>query len=273
MRRIGQIAKEIGAVAAVAFRMNPDVDPDTHPYIKTGFRNNKFGMDESSLPELESILKDFADHLQLKGLTLHIGSQIRELHSFLDAINKTLPLYDYLKQQGHPMHTFDIGGGVGISYTEENPEADYDLLTEYGEAVKKMIGQRDIRLMVEPGRIVVGRSGVLLTDVQYIKNTPYKNFAIVSSGMHHLMRPCLYSAFHRIEPAVVNNQSETLLYDIVGPICESSDVLGNDRRMPKLAEGDWLVIRDVGAYGFCMANNYNAHELPKEVVFSQGKTL
>tara|TARA_B100000749_G_scaffold280707_1_gene278096 strand:- start:11343 stop:12560 length:1218 start_codon:yes stop_codon:yes gene_type:complete len=273
LRRIGEMAGSLKKVCNVAFRMNPDVDPDTHPYIKTGFRDNKFGMDESALPELEEVLKANSEYVHLTGLTLHIGSQIRELESFLDAIQKTLPIWDHLKEQGYPLETFDIGGGVGISYTEENPESDYALIAEYGAAVNKLLGDRAIELQVEPGRVVVGRSGVLLTEVQYIKQTPYKNFAIVNSGMHHLMRPSLYSAYHRVEPIEKYTDRPSMVYDIVGPICESSDVIGHDRSLPRLEEEQWLAIRDAGAYGFCMANTYNAHELPEEVVVSEGRKL
>ena len=138
--------------------------------------------------------------------------------------------------------------------------------------VKKLIGQRSVELQIEPGRVIVGRSGVLLTQIQYIKKTPYKTFAIVDTGMHHLLRPSLYSAYHRIEPLIQRGVQQKL-YDVVGPICESTDVLGHDRSLPELEEGQWLAIRDTGAYGFCMANTYNAHELPGECVISSGKIL
>lgn len=269
--RISEIAKKLGTVASVALRMNPDVDPDTHPYIKTGFRDNKFGMDASFLPELKNILLN-NDHLNLCGLTIHIGSQIVDLNSFKDAIDKTKHVYNELVHAGFKMSTFDVGGGLGMSYEKQNYESDYERIKKYCEVVKESLSDLDIEILVEPGRILTARAGVLLSQVEYIKSSPYKNFAIVNTGMHHLMRPCLYQAHHEIKPVSYANK-KPMLYDIVGPICESSDVLGYDRLLPELEQGEWLSLFDTGAYGYAMANTYNCHELPLEFCYKNGELI
>lgn len=266
LERIGRIALELGKTANVAFRMNPDVDADTHPYIKTGFRDNKFGMDESFLPALLEILSRYKKQLNLRGLTLHIGSQIKNTQSIFDAIKKTLPLIHHLRQLGYNLETFDIGGGLGVDYESSNTEEELNRVDEFGPRVLSVLKDQKLRILVEPGRAVVARAGILIGEVQYIKKTPFKNFAILNTGMHHLMRPCLYEAFHRIEPVVQDLNTNKLLYDIVGPICESSDVVGFDRSLPVLNQGDLLAIFDVGAYGYVMSNSYNMHESPIELV-------
>lgn len=270
--RIADIAEKNHIKAPIALRMNPDVDPDTHPYIKTGFRDNKFGMDASFLPELKSILKDKSKYLNLKGLTIHIGSQIVDLNSFKDAIEKTKLVFNELKHAGFEMTTFDVGGGLGMSYENRDYDADYNRIKKYCEVVSKVTQELDVEVLVEPGRILTARAGVLLCQVEYIKSSPYKNFAIVNTGMHHLMRPCLYQAHHEIKP-VVSTSKQPKLYDIVGPICESSDVLGYDRLLPELSQDQWLSIFDTGAYGYTMSNTYNCHELPLEFCYKNGELI
>lgn len=265
--RIGEIAKKLKKKVNVAFRMNPNVSPQTHPYITTGFRENKFGMDSSFVPELRGILTKYKKFIELKGLTLHIGSQLLELDSLRDAIQKTVPIYLDFKNSGYKLETFDIGGGVGIAYDGvESPN-----LKEYGAMVMELLEPLDCRVLAEPGRVLVGAYGYLLTEVQYIKRTPYKNFAIVNTGMHHLIRPALYEANHRISKLKVESDVVSELYDIVGPICESSDFLGKDRYLPKVEQGDILVIHDAGAYGYSMASFYNHHKLPREIVVDNKK--
>ncbi len=278
LARIARVAQELGCRAPVAFRMNPDVSPDTHPYIKTGFRENKFGMDESMLPELLDLLRRHPKELNLLGLTLHIGSQLRELSAIMEAIDKTFKVFVELRSQGFDLKTFDVGGGLGIDYHSASFEEELQLLKDYGQALKQRFGQKgelaraagadpEIKLLFEPGRILVARFGLLLTQVEYIKRTPYKNFAIVNSGMHHLLRPALYQAQHRILPLVEPQETQAReLYDVVGPICESADVLGFDRQLPALKEGDWLAVADCGAYGAVMASHYNLHPWPEEMV-------
>lgn len=268
--RIGEIAKKQKRKVSVAFRMNPNVNPGTHPYITTGFRENKFGMDTSFLPELRGILRKYKKYIVLKGLTIHIGSQLLELDSLKEAIQKTIPIYLDFKNSGYPLETFDVGGGIGIPY---DGKESIDLKT-YGKMVLKLLEPLKCRILTEPGRLFVGPFGVLLTEIQYIKKTPFKNFAIVNTGMNHLIRPALYSAIHRIlktDDATVRDGAPSELYDIVGPICESSDFLGKDRYLPVLRQGDYLAVLDAGAYGYSMASFYNHHKLPKEVVISKKK--
>lgn len=273
--RIGDIAKKYKKKVSVAFRMNPNVNPGTHPYITTGFRENKFGMDSSFLPELRGILTKYKKYIELKGLTLHIGSQLLELNSLKEAIQKTIPIYLDFKNSGYPMETFDVGGGVGIPY---DGKESIDLKA-YGKMVLELLRPLNCRILTEPGRVFVGPFAVLLTEIQYIKKTPFKSFAIVNSGMNHLIRPSLYGATHRIFPVTYQqeNQKEESgeLYDIVGPICESSDFLGKDRYLPTLDQGDILAVLDAGAYGYSMASFYNHHRLPVEIVISkkQAKVL
>ncbi len=268
--RIGEIAKKLKKKVPVAFRMNPNVNPGTHPYITTGFRENKFGMDTSFLPELRGILTKYKKYVELKGLTLHIGSQILELNSLKEAIQKTIPIYLDFKNSGYPLETFDIGGGVGIPYDGK----DSIDLKAYGKMVLELLRPLNCRIITEPGRVLVAPFAVLLTEIQYIKKTPFKNFAIVNSGMNHLLRPSLYGAVHRIFPVDYREPEEadngnSELYDIVGPICESSDFFGKDRYLPKLEQGDMLAVLDAGAYGYSMASFYNHHRLPLEIVISK----
>lgn len=268
LSRIGEVARGLNKKAVVAFRMNPDVAPETHPYICTGFRDNKFGMDQSFLPELRRILTEYKDSIEFVGLSMHIGSQIRETKSFLEAIQKTLVVYKSLKREGWPLKTLDIGGGLGMSYESFDCEKeDLKLINQYGAEISELLKDFDDEVMCEPGRILVARYGALLSEVQYIKQTPYKKFVIVNTGMHHLLRPSLYQAYHNIFPLF--DEPKTELYDVVGPICESSDVLGNDRSLPVLKSGDWLCVLDTGAYGRTMASNYNFHALPEEVIITE----
>ena len=264
--RIGEIAKALNKKATVAFRFNPDVNPETHPYIRTGFRDNKFGMDESFSYELETILDKFKEHIYLQGITLHIGSLIHDLNSFKEAIEKTLPVYDHFQTKYKSLKTFDIGGGLGFKYESQDYEPDYQQIKDYGQMVQKLFKDRqDIQILAEPGRMLTGRSGLLITEVQYIKNSPFKNFVIVDTGMHHIMRPSLYSAFHHIDK-LKKQGLPNQVYDVVGPICESTDVLGSGRNLERTTQGDLLAIFDAGAYGYSMSSNYNAHGLPEELI-------
>lgn len=272
LKRIALIAKELGVIAPVAFRMNPDVNPVTHPYIKTGFRDNKFGMDVSLLNECLSLIDSARSSLDLVGLTMHIGSQLRDLEALCEGAEKLMALYRQLQSKGYRLRTLDLGGGLGIDYQNFAGPDEVALIQQYGQRFSSIVAGLDGELHLEPGRILVARAGMLLTQVQYIKKTPFKNFAIVDTGMHHLLRPALYQGFHRILPLrEPRSEDEMLVYDVVGPICESSDVLGFDRLLPKLREGDFLAIADVGAYGMSMASHYNVHAMPDEIVWpSQG---
>ena len=268
LQRIAEMTRARGGAntsetVQVAFRMNPDVDPETHAYIRTGFRENKFGMDESFLPELVEILKQ-NPHVKLVGLTLHIGSQLLSLKALQEAIEKTILVYQALKAQGfHDLKKFDVGGGVGIFYEENESEKEFQLMADYGKMVSSLLGPLGCEIQCEPGRFLVARAGVLVTEVQYVKKTKFKNFLIVDSGMHHLIRPALYQAYHRIFPLTETNRQE-LSYDVVGPICESSDFFAKNRRLSEVLAGEKLVLAESGAYGYSMASLYNAHSLPDE---------
>ncbi len=264
--RIGQRAQAKNKKMAVAFRMNPEVNPVTHPYITTGMSENKFGMDRSFVPQLVRILKEFPENLKLRGLTMHIGSQLLDLQAIKEAIQKLRSINHELDVLGFPTESMDIGGGVGIHYDQMSDEKDFKTIQEYGAIVAQALKDYTGEVMIEPGRVLVGRAGVLLCQVEYIKKTSTKTFAIVNTGMHHLMRPALYQAIHRILPVVKDDSLSTHSYDVVGPICESSDSLGKNRILSELKQGDYLAICDAGAYGFSMANHYNLHPFPQEVV-------
>ncbi len=264
LKRIATVAKRMRLHAQIGIRYNPDVNVDTHPYITTGFRENKFGMDASFLPEIGQIMKKNKKALNLTGISLHIGSQIKEFSALDEAIQKTIPIYQSFQRDGHAMKYFDIGGGVAINYFDEPGEP--QSLEQYGQLTEKLLRPLGCRILCEPGRILVGAAGVLLTQVEYVKLAPYRKFAIVNTGMHHLIRPALYGASHRIlpvkrpAPGSVENA-----YDVVGPICESADFLGKNVMLPEVKSGDLLAIGETGAYGFTMANHYNLQKYPKEV--------
>ena len=259
--RIGRIAQRLQKSASVAFRYNPDVSPDTHPHITTGFRENKFGMDSSFLPDLEQLLSKHKK-LILKGVTLHIGSQILNTNVIREAISKTIPVYKHFQFLGFPVDRFDIGGGVGVSYHHKQQSPD---VASYGQMVRDILQPLGCHILCEPGRVIIAPSGILLTQVQYIKNTRYRNFAVVDTGMHHLLRPVLYNAYHEISN-LKEKEGVGKVYDVVGPICESADVLGKSRFFRGLEQDDLLAIFNVGAYGHSMANFYNSHPLPKEIL-------
>ena len=266
LERIAKTAADMSKKARVAFRMNPDIDIDTHPYIKTGLREHKFGLEPEQLPKLKNILKKYSSHLSLHGLTLHIGSQIHDLKPLKSGILKIKSLYEDMQKE-FDLKTFDVGGGLGIDYKSSNWEMDLELIRDYGAFLNEISQTMKAQILTEPGRIIVGRFACLIAEVQYIKNNSYKNFAILNTGMHHLIRPCLYQAYHRILP-LEKRKGPRQLYDVVGPICESSDVLGRDRVFSGLKEGDFMAILDAGAYGVVMASRYNAQSLPKEVLIS-----
>ncbi len=271
LQRIIALARALGKKPRCAFRVNPDVDAKTHPYITTGFRENKFGMGDHFLPELRLILASAGDAVELVGLTLHIGSQLQDLAPLEDAIRKTLPIFYSLQEEGHPMRTFDVGGGLGIRYQEEHtlPPRDLALIEEYGALLRRALKGFAGQVLCEPGRILVGSCGTLVGEVQYLKETPDRNFVILNTGMHHLLRPALYQAHHRILPLVLHPDRQIKRYDVVGPICESSDVLGKERELQEIFQGEFLAIADAGAYGYSMATLYNEHPLPKEFFWEE----
>jgi len=259
LTRLNKVASAMGKVAPVSLRVNPNVDAKTHPYISTGLKNNKFGVayeDALNIYLQAAAMPNIAIH----GVDCHIGSQITELSPFLDAFDRVLALVDALEQNGIHIQHIDAGGGIGICYNDETPPE----FTAYAAAMRAKLGDRDIKLVFEPGRALVGNAGVLLTKVEYLKHTEAKNFAIVDAAMNDLMRPALYDAYHDIK-AVQPRDTVTETYEIVGPVCESGDFLGHDRTLA-LAEGDLLAIMSAGAYGMSMSSNYNTRPRAAEVM-------
>ena len=262
--RIQNTAKKLNKKASISIRVNPDVDPKTHPYISTGLKNNKFGVDEQNAVSMYKIAKEL-DAIEIKGIDCHIGSQITELQPFEDSIKKLLALIDYLKSIDILIEHIDIGGGIGIQYSEETPPT----FADYGKTVKNILKERDLKIIFEPGRALIGKAGILLTEVEYIKNSSEKNFLIVNAAMNDLMRPSLYEAFHEI----INlspSDSEKKNYDIVGPVCETGDFLGKDRLISS-EENNILAVLDVGAYGMSMSSNYNSRPKAAEILVDDNK--
>jgi diaminopimelate decarboxylase len=264
--RLNDIAGYMGKVAPVSLRVNPNVDAKTHPYISTGLKNNKFGVAYEDA--LDIYLQAAAmPNIVIHGVDCHIGSQITELSPFLDAFDRVLALVDALEKNKIHIQHIDLGGGIGICYSDETPPE----FTEYAKAMLAKLGKRDIKLVFEPGRALVGNAGVLLTKVEYLKHTETKNFAIVDAAMNDLMRPALYDAYHAIE-AVKPRVATTQNYEIVGPVCESGDFLGHDRELA-LAEGDLLPIMSAGAYGMSMSSNYKTRPRAAEVMVDGDKSI
>lgn len=267
LTRLNKVAAEMGKVAPVSLRVNPNVDAKTHPYISTGLKNNKFGVayeDALSIYLQAAAMSNIAIH----GVDCHIGSQITELSPFLDAFDRVLLLVDALQQHGIEIQHIDAGGGIGICYSNETPPE----FKVYAAAMLAKLGERKVKLVFEPGRALVGNAGVLLTKVEYLKHTEAKNFAIVDAAMNDLMRPALYDAYHDIKAVqtrLKDDVTPTLTYEIVGPVCESGDFLGHDRNLA-LAEGDLLAIMSAGAYGMSMASNYNTRPRAAEVMVDDG---
>lgn len=261
--RINQLAGELDVIAPVSFRVNPDIDANTHPYISTGLKENKFGLDAVTAVE-EYLRATKMAHIKIVGIDYHIGSQLTQMRPFLEALDKILAIVSILEQQGIILKHLDLGGGLGICYQQEQPP---DPET-YINAVLERLGTASYEILLEPGRAIVGNAGILVTQVDYLKITPDKNFAIVDAAMNDLIRPSLYNAWQEI--IVVNQQTHAkrAIWDIVGPICETSDFLGKNRSL-KLTEGDLLAIRSSGAYGFSMSSNYNSRPRIAEVMVDE----
>ena len=258
--RINHLAKLLGVIAPVSFRVNPNVDAKTHPYISTGLKENKFGIDiDQALTEYRRAAT--MANINIIGIDCHIGSQLTETEPFLDALDKLLELVSALKADNINLHHLDLGGGLGIRYNTETPPKPAD----YIELILERLGANDFEILLEPGRAIVGNAGILVTQIEYLKPTPHKNFAIVDAAMNDLMRPSLYSAWQEIIPIVKNSNAPEKLWDIVGPVCETGDFLGKER-MLKLAQGDLLAIRSSGAYGFSMSSNYNSRPRVPELM-------
>ena len=258
--RINRLAAQLEVIAPVSFRVNPDVDANTHPYISTGLKENKFGIDITlALAEYRRAAQ--MSNIKVVGIDCHIGSQLTETRPFLDALDKVLDVVAVLKAEGIVLQHLDLGGGLGIRYNEEKPPEPAD----YIAAILERLGKTDFEILLEPGRAIVGNAGILVTQVEYLKPTEHKNFAIVDAAMNDLVRPSLYSAWQAIIPVKLMSDATELQWDIVGPVCETGDFLGKDRAL-KLAQGDLLAIRSSGAYGFSMSSNYNSRPRVAELM-------
>lgn len=258
--RINRIAAELDVIAPVSFRVNPDVDAKTHPYISTGLKENKFGIDiQQAIHEYRRAAQ--MSHIKAVGIDCHIGSQLTDSAPFLDALDRVLSVVDQLQAEGITLHHLDLGGGLGICYRDEQPPQP----AEYIAAILARLGNRNYEILLEPGRAIVGNAGILLTKVEYLKPTAGKNFAIVDAAMNDLVRPSLYGAWQDIIPVDAASEAAQQEWDIVGPVCETGDFLGKNRAL-KIAEGDLLAVRSAGAYGFTMSSNYNSRPRAAEVM-------
>jgi diaminopimelate decarboxylase len=259
--RIQAVAAAQQQIAPISIRVNPDIDAKTHPYISTGLKANKFGIDISDAPRLYQVAAA-QSHLRVIGVDCHIGSQLTETQPFLDALDKLLRLIDTLDSLGIHLQHIDIGGGLGVTYRDETPPHP----SEYAaEVIARLQNYPQLTLIFEPGRAIMANAGVLLTKVEFLKPGDEKNFAIVDAGMNDLIRPALYSAWMDIIPVHRQSTQPSALYDVVGPVCETSDFLGKDRQLA-IAAGDLLAVRSAGAYGFTMSSNYNSRRRAAEIV-------
>jgi diaminopimelate decarboxylase len=260
LERLNEVAGEFGSKAPVSIRVNPDVDANTHPYISTGLRDNKFGIDIARAPAVYARAASLK-HLDVKGVDCHIGSQLTDTSPFLDTVDRLLALLDELAAQGIQIKHLDLGGGLGVRYRDEVPPSTAD----YIAAIRQRLGDRAVKLMFEPGRSIAANAGVLLTKVEFLKLNPHKNFAIIDAAMNDMLRPSLYQAWMDLLPVSPRNEGEARLYDVVGPVCETGDFLAKDREL-RIESGDLLALASSGAYGFTMSSNYNSRGRAAEVM-------
>lgn len=258
--RLNEVAGELGVKAPVSLRVNPDVDAGTHPYISTGLKENKFGID---IAEAQAVYERASTmpNLDVQGVDCHIGSQLTTVSPFLDALDRVLALIDALAQKQIVIRHLDMGGGLGVTYDQEQPPQPSDYVT----ALSERLGDRQLELIMEPGRSIAANAGILLTRVEFLKCTEHRNFAIIDAAMNDLIRPALYSAWQSIIPARPRSNVDEKQWDLVGPVCETGDFLGKDRPL-RLQAGDLLAVRSAGAYGFVMSSNYNTRNRPPELM-------
>ncbi len=266
LHHINQIAGEMGKVAPISLRVNPDVDAHTHPYISTGLKENKFGV---SVDEAREVYKLAATlpHVQITGMDCHIGSQLTELQPFLDATDRLIRLMEQLKEDSITLKHLDLGGGLGVTYTDETPPHPSDYATAL---LNKLKDYEDLEIILEPGRAIAANAGVLVAKVQYLKSNESRNFAITDTGMNDMIRPALYEAYMNIIEIDRTLEREKAIYDVVGPVCETSDFLGKQRELA-IAEGDYIAQRSAGAYGASMSSNYNSRPRTAEVLVDGDK--
>ena len=266
LHHINQIAEEMGKVAPISLRVNPDVDAHTHPYISTGLKENKFGV---SVDEAREVYKLAATlpHVKITGMDCHIGSQLTELQPFLDATDRLIRLMEQLKEDGITLKHLDLGGGLGVTYTDETPPHPSDYATAL---LNKLKDYEDLEIILEPGRAIAANAGILVAKVQYLKSNESRNFAITDTGMNDMSRPALYEAYMNIIEIDRTLGREKAIYDVVGPVCETSDFLGKQRELA-IAEGDYIAQRSAGAYGASMSSNYNSRPRTAEVLVDGNK--
>ncbi len=266
LHHINQIAGEMGKVAPISLRVNPDVDAHTHPYISTGLKENKFGV---SVDEAREVYKLAATlpHVKITGMDCHIGSQLTELQPFLDATDRLIRLMEQLKEDGITLKHLDLGGGLGVTYTDETPPHPSDYATAL---LNKLKEYEDLEIILEPGRAIAANAGILVAKVQYLKSNESRNFAITDTGMNDMIRPALYEAYMNIIEIDRTLGREKAIYDVVGPVCETSDFLGKQRELA-IAEGDYIAQRSAGAYGASMSSNYNSRPRTAEVLVDGNK--
>ena len=266
LHHINQIAGEMGKVAPISLRVNPDVDAHTHPYISTGLKENKFGV---SVDEAREVYKLAATlpHVKITGMDCHIGSQLTELQPFLDATDRLIRLIEQLKEDGITLKHLDLGGGLGVTYTDETPPHPSDYATAL---LNKLKDYEDLEIILEPGRAIAANAGILVAKVQYLKSNESRNFAITDTGMNDMIRPALYEAYMNIIEIDRTLGREKAIYDVVGPVCETSDFLGKQRKLA-IAEGDYIAQRSAGAYGASMSSNYNSRPRTAEVLVDGDK--
>ncbi|ACS98348.1 diaminopimelate decarboxylase [Aggregatibacter aphrophilus NJ8700] len=264
--RINEVARRLGKTAPISLRVNPDVDAHTHPYISTGLKENKFGVSVEQAREVYKLAATLPN-IEIVGMDCHIGSQLTELQPFLDAVDRLIVLMEQLKQDGIALKHLDLGGGLGVTYTDETPPHP----TEYAKALwEKLNAFSELEIIVEPGRAITANAGILVTKVEYLKSNESRNFAIVDAGMNDMIRPALYQAYMNILEIDRTLAREEKIYDVVGPICETSDFLGKQRKLA-IAQGDYLAQRSAGAYGASMSSNYNSHPRTAEVMVDGDK--
>jgi diaminopimelate decarboxylase len=258
---LDRVAKEMRTVARIALRVNPDIDPGTHAYISTGLKENKFGIPIDQALEFYQTAKGLAN-VEVVGVHQHIGSQITEIQPFVDALEKLVGFVSELKSAGINISYFNVGGGLGITYKDETPPLPKDV----AQAIRPLLKDCGCTIVMEPGRAIVGNAGILVTSALYHKDSGEKRFLIVDAGMNDLIRPSLYEAYHDIRPVVESAGAAEVAFDVVGPICESGDFLGKDRKMHTIRQGDLLAVMSAGAYGFSMSSNYNSRPRAAEVL-------
>ncbi len=262
---LNEVAGECGQQARISLRVNPDVDARTHPYISTGLKENKFGVTRERALQLYRRAAELP-HIDVQGLDCHIGSQLTELSPFIDALRRLLVLVDQLQEEGITLRHLDLGGGLGVRYRHEEPPS----VSSYVAAIRAELGERELQLILEPGRSIAANAGILLTRVEYTKHTPEHNFALVDAAMNDMIRPALYQAWLDIQPVHQRADRSSAVWDIVGPVCETADFLGKERELA-LEPGDLLALFGAGAYGFVMSSNYNTRGRAAEVIVDGGR--